>query len=156
MSWMPSSAAIGKENLYTGSSDSFSFFSLGKKDGKINYATKTNAYTFSSPAIDAEMGYVGSANGRLYGIDLVKGDIVWEFHTIGCKNDTINVFDLKGEMDVDKIRELAADIQDMPALSILYEDIFINTGVILSSPIISNQVIYFGSSDGFVYAITDK
>ena len=156
MSWMPSSASIGKENLYTGSSDSFSFFSISKNDGKINYATKTNAYSFSSPAIDEEMAYIGSANGRLYGIELVKGEIMWEFQTIGCKNDTINVFDLEGRMNVEKIKKLMADIQDMPTLSSLYKDIFINIGAILSSPIISNQVIYFGSSDGFVYAITDK
>lgn len=156
LSWMPSSASIRNENLYTGSSDSFSFFSISKQDGNINYATKTNAYTFSSPAIDKEMAYIGSANGRLYGIELDNGEIMWEFPTIGCQNDTINVFDSDGKMNIEKIKKLMEDIQDMPTLSALYKDIFINTGSILSSPIISNQVIYFGSSDGFVYAITDK
>lgn len=156
MSWMPSSASIGKENIYTGSSDSFSFFSINKKNGNIKYATKTNAYTFSSPAIDREMAYIGSANGRLYGIELDNGNIKWEFQTIGCRNDTINVFNNKGERNIEKLKTLTADITDMPTLSSLYTDIFINTGAILSSPVISNQVIYFGSSDGFIYAITDK
>ncbi len=155
-SWMPSSASIGKENIYTGSSDSFRFFSINKTNGNINYSTKTNTYTFSSPAIDAEMAYIGSANGRLYGIELEKGNVLWEFKTIGCRKDTINAFTAEGKMDAEKIKTLAAGIQDMPTLSSLYRDIFINTGAILSSPVISEQIIYFGSSDGFVYAITDK
>lgn len=155
-SWMPSSASIGKENIYTGSSDSFSFYSIDKKNGTINYATKTNAYTFSSPAIDGEMAYIGSANGRLYGIELKNGKIKWEFQTIGCKTDTIHVFNNEGERNIKKLKSLTADITDMPGLSSLYTHIFISTGAILSSPVISNQVIYFGSSDGFVYAISDK
>jgi len=85
MSWMPSSAAISGDNFYCGSSDSFSFFSINKKTGDINYATKTNAYTFSSPAIDKKMAYIGSANGRLFGINLISGEVKWEFQTIGSR-----------------------------------------------------------------------
>ena len=154
-SWMPSSAAIGKEYIYTGSSDSFSFFSMNKKTGITNYAANTNAYTFSSPAIDKEMAYIGSANGRLYGIDLDKGISRWEFQTIGCKADTLKVFNQSGAMDVNRIRELVTGVGDMPSLSIVYKDIFTGIGAILSSPAISEQIIYFGSSDGYVYAITD-
>jgi outer membrane protein assembly factor BamB len=153
---MPSSAAIGKEHIYTGSSDSFSFFSLNKETGDVNYSTKTNAYTFSSPAIDNQMAYIGSANGRLYGIELISGDIAWEFQTIGSRTDSIKLFNNDGELDSEKRNELMAGIQDMPTLSTLFTDIFVNVGAILSSPVISNQVIYFGSSDGYIYAVTDK
>ncbi|GAB2768970.1 hypothetical protein GCM10010465_12870 [Actinomadura fibrosa] len=155
-SWMPSSAAIGKENIYTGSSDSFSFYSIDKQTGAINYATKTNAYTFSSPAIDNEMAYIGSSNGRLYGIELESGDIKWHFKTGGIKSDTIRLFNEQGFMDVERYRELTKDIKDMPRLSAFMNEAFVNTGAILSSPVISNRVVYFGSSDGYVYAITDK
>jgi len=155
-SWMPSSAAIGKENIYTGSSDSFSFFSMNKKSGKINYSTKTNSYTFSSPALDREMAYVGSANGRLYGIELITGNIKWEFQTIGSKTDSTNMFNHNGKIDDKKMKALTADIKDMPTLSSLYNTVFTNSGAILTSPIISNQIIYFGSSDGYIYAITDE
>lgn len=155
-SWMPSSAAIGKDNIYIGSSDSSSFFSINKKTGKINYATKTNSYTFSSPAIDTEMAYIGSANGRLFGVDLDKGDIKWVFQTIGNKNDTIEAFNQDGKMDLQRMKKLTEGIDDMPTLSSLYSDIFIGVGAILSSPIIEHQVIYFGSSDGYIYAVSDK
>ena len=155
-SWMPSSSAIDKENIYTGSSDSFNFYSINKKSGKINYTTKTNSYTFSSPAIDNEMAYIGSANGRLYGIELTTGNIKWEFQTIGSKTDSTNMFKHNGEIDDEKMKALTVNIKDMPSLSALYNNVFSNSGAILTSPIISNQIIYFGSSDGFVYALTDK
>lgn len=155
-SWMPSSAAISKENIYTGSSDSFRFFSINKETGDINYATNTNAYTFSSPAIDSTMAYIGSANGRLYGIHLMKGDIKWEFKTVGVKNDTIKMFNDEGVMDRERMQLLSKDIKDMPSLSVLYNEALINSGAILSSPSIVNEVIYFGSSDGYIYAITNK
>lgn len=155
-SWMPSTAAIDKENIYTGSSDSFNFYSINKKTGTINYTTKTNAYTFSSPAIDSEMGYIGSTNGRLYGIELASGDIKWEFETIGVKTDTIKIFDDRGVMDAERYKALTRGFTDMPALSNFLDNAFINVGAILSSPVISNQVIYFGSLDGYIYAISNK
>lgn len=155
-SWMPSSAAIAGNNLYTGSSDAFSFYSINKSSGAINYRTNTNAYTFSSPAVDGEMAYMGSANGRLYGIDLTEGNIQWEFKTAGIHNDTIRMFEAGGKMDENRYMELTKDINDMPSLSVLMENAFAGSGAILSSPVISGQVIYFGSSDGNVYAVSDK
>lgn len=155
-SWMPSSVAIGKESIYTGSSDSFKFFSLDKKTGKIKYATNTNAYTFSTPAIDNEMGYIGVTNGRMLGIDLEFGEIKWEFKTVGAKTDTVKLFDTLGKMDIPRYKELTKGIKNMTALSKVYDNAFISAGAILSSPAVSDQVIYFGASDGFIYAISDK
>ena len=155
-SWMPSSAAIGTDNIYTGSSDSMSFFSINKETGSINYATKTNAYTFSTPTIDSEMAYVGAANGRLFGIELQTGKIMWEYRTDASKTDTIKMFDENGVLNQERAMELSKGIDNMPQLSMVYRDVFKSVGAILSSPTISNQVVYFGSSDGNVYAISDK
>jgi outer membrane protein assembly factor BamB len=156
LSWMPSTAAIGKENIYCGSSDAFSFYSISKKTGNINYKTVTKAYTFSSPAIDNEMAYIGSANGRLYGIELESGDLKWEFQTEGSNTDTIKMFTSEGKLDRERLIDLMKGVQNLSDYKFIYRNAFINTGSILSSPAISNQVIYFGSSDGYVYAITDK
>jgi outer membrane protein assembly factor BamB len=155
-SWMPSSAAIGSENIYTGSSDAFSFFGIDKQTGTIKYSTSTKAYTFSTPAIDGEMAYIGSANGRLYGIDLETGDLNWTFQTEGSRTDTIGFFNDEGNVNIERVRELSAGIEDMPTLTKLYTRIFEKSGSVLSSPAIDNQVIYFGSSDGNIYAVTDK
>jgi outer membrane protein assembly factor BamB len=155
LSWLPSSTAMDHKNLYTGSSDSFKFFSIDKKTGAINYKTETNAYTFSSPAIDNEMAYIGSANGRLYGINLESGQINWEFLTIGAATDTLKVFDEFGKFDREKLGLMAENIRDMPGLSALFTKVFVQAGAILSSPVIANQTLYFGSSDGYIYAVTN-
>ena len=65
--------------IYTGSSDGFSFYGIDKLSGKIDYKIKTNSYTFSSPAIN-KMAYIGSANGRLYGIDLDQKKVLGVFN----------------------------------------------------------------------------
>lgn len=154
-SWMPSTAAYDEENIYCGSSDSFSFFSINKKDGEINYSTKTGAYTFSSPSIDNEMAYIGSANGKLYCIDLNNGAVHWEFETIGYKTDTLRFFNDDG-IDQERLAILAENVKTMSDIDKLYNEVFVSTGAILSSPTINNQVVYFGSCDGYVYAISDK
>ena len=59
-------------------------------------------------------------------------------------------------MDIERAQELSEGIEDMPTLTGLYTRIFRQAGSILSSPAIASQVIYFGSSDGNIYAVTDK
>lgn len=156
MSWMPSSSAADDNALYTGSSDSFAFFSIDKKTGDINYKTMTNAYTFSSPVIDDEMAYIGAANGLFYGIELKSGKVKWTYRTQGIASDTIKMFKSDGTMNAMRMQELFKGITNMPQLSALYSAGFSGSGAILSSPTISGGNVYFGSSDGFVYALTQK
>ena len=77
------------------------------------------------------------------------------FKLLEVKTDTIKAFDQNGEMDAEKMKILTQDIKDMPAVSSLFTDVFAGVGAILSSPAIVDQVIYFGSSDGYIYAISD-
>lgn len=155
LSWMPSSIAITQNTLYTGSSDGFSFYSIDKKTGNINYETPTNLYTFSTPAIDNTMAYIGSSNGRLYGIHLTSGEKKWEFRTIASKTDSFNKFNDDGTLveGYNKIYNTLNSIEEFTQRNNME---FQSCGAILSSPIIHNQVIYFGSSDGYIYAVTDK
>ena len=153
-SWMPSSFAIG-DKIYCGSSDAFSFYEIDKESGKINYRISTNSYTFSSPAIDSNMAYISSANGRLYGINLNKQQIGWEFRTLGSLKDTLKIYNEDGTMNVDRLKLMAKEnsVSDYESLVRFYQKMFISQGAILSSPVIKNRVIYFGSNDGYVYAI---
>lgn len=157
-SWMPSSFAIGEKEIYSGSSDGFSFYSLNKQSGKIEYTLKTNSYTFSSPAISQNMAYIGSANGRLYGVNLEDKEIEWEYKTYGVITDTLKVYNDKGEMDIERMKTLfkSFNVNDYNSLYNFYEMSFMSTGAILSSPVANNNIIYFGSCDGYLYAISEK
>ncbi|HRW61937.1 MAG TPA: PQQ-binding-like beta-propeller repeat protein [Bacteroidales bacterium] len=153
-SWMPSSFAID-DKIYCGSSDAFSFYEIDKESGKINFRISTNSYTFSSPAIDSNMAYIGSANGRLYGINLKKKQIAWEFRTHGSLTDTLRIYNKQGILDLDKLKLRAKEskVADLESLIHFYQGMFISQGAILSSPVIKNGIIYFASNDGYVYAV---
>jgi len=153
-SWMPSSFAIG-DKIYCGSSDAFSFYEIDKESGEINYRLSTNSYTFSSPAIDSNMAYIGSANGRLYGINLKKQQISWEFRTHGSLTDTLGIYNENGIVNVERLREILKqdNVTDYDNLVRFYYKMFISQGAILSSPVIKNGIIYFGSNDRYVYAV---
>ncbi len=156
-SWMPSSFAIGND-LYCGSSDGFSFYSIDMNNGTIKKKIKTNSYTFSSPAIDSSIAYIGSANGRLYGIDLNMGEIVWEYRTEGSKSDTLKIYNEKGELDVNRFKEILTtkQVDNYDKLVDFYNNSFKSVGSIVSSPVIDNGVLYFTSFDGYVYAISGE
>jgi len=156
-SWMPSSFAIG-DKLYCGSSDGFSFYAINKEDGEIDYTAKTHSYTFSSPAVSSNMAYIGSANGRLYAIDLKHEKIAWEYLTHGAKTDTINIYNDHGAMDAERFKVLAKkmELNNYSKLVDFYKLYFKSSGAIVSSPVIYDGIIYFTSMDGYIYAITNK
>ncbi len=156
-SWMPSSFAVG-ENLYCGSSDGFCFYTIDKNTGEIINKINTGSYTFSSPAIDQGMAYVGSANGRLYGINLKDQSISWQFKTKAIRQDTLNIYDNEGKINKEKLKQYMIEMNanNYNDLVNMYFSFFESSGAIVSSPLIQNQMIYFGSSDGFVYALSNK
>ena len=107
---MPSLFSDSNGMIHNGSSIGFSFYGINKLSGKIDYKIKTNSYTFSSPAINNKVAYVGSTNGRLYGISLYQKKVVCEFLTEGAKTHTIKIYNTEGVSEVEifraKLREI--------------------------------------------------
>lgn len=52
---------------------------LNPKDGEELWTAAVQGDVDSSPVIVGDVAYVGSTRGRLYGIDIKTGDILWEF-----------------------------------------------------------------------------
>ena len=131
----------------------FCFYVIDKATGKIIKTINTHSYTFSSPAIDHQMAYVGSANGRLYGINLNDQTVSWEYKSKVIKGDTLGIYNEKGTMDKEKLRDLMVkmDATNYPNLVKMYERLFKSSGAILSSPVIANeQFIMEAQMDGFM------
>ena len=104
------------------------------------------------------MAYVGSANGRLYGINLNEQSIDWEYKSKTVKDDTLGVYNEKGLMDKEKLRDLMIkmDATNYPNMVKMYKHFFESSGAILSSPVIANETIFYGSADGYIYALSEK
>lgn len=148
-SWVISSPAVQNGKIYFGTSDSGMFHALDAKTGAPVFSLKTQGWPmFSSPAIAGNMLYIGTHEGKLLAIDLGSQQIAWSFQTDGSRQNGPTYTKADGTPNY----EAAYDDN-------FYDDIVVGVqrmmqvGAVLSSPAVANQVIYFGSADGNVYAI---
>jgi eukaryotic-like serine/threonine-protein kinase len=150
-SWMPSSFAVNQDTLYTGSSDAAGFFALNKKTGKVNYSVKLPCFAFSTPAYSNGTIFIGSLNGCLYSIDTKTRKINSRFSTLGHTRDILHALNDDGSLN-EKVFPTGSDYDS----SVLWTEILMSTGSIFSSPVVENNVVYFGSTDSCFYAVQDN
>jgi eukaryotic-like serine/threonine-protein kinase len=120
------------------------------KTGVLKYSLSFHHWPmFSSPAIAGRSLYIGSNAGTLMAIDLDKRATAWTFSTDGAKQNSAALTQKDGDPNY------AAAFGDT-----FYDDLvlgvskMLSIGAVLSSPVIERDVIYFGSTDGNVYAIS--
>lgn len=127
-----SSPAIAGGVIYFGSVDQH-LYALDLQSGRQKWKYKTESAVTSSPAVSAGTVYFGSYDGNFYALDAATGKLKWKFATEGERR-----FTAKG------IHALQPKGESMPDPWDFY----------LSSPAVANGVVYFGSGDGHVYALS--
>jgi len=146
--WVISSPAVRDGVVYFGTSDPPFFRSLDTKTGAPGIVLPAGMFIFSSPAVAGQMAYFGSFNGKLHAVDLQTGKYKWEFQTESGKQDALGLIGADGKPNFPAIF-VSNFWEDMVlAVNKLY-----TLGSILSSPVVENGVIYFGSTDGYLYAL---
>ncbi len=125
------SPAIAGRTAYVGSTDG-NLYAVDLGHGTLRWKLATGARVTSSPAVSNGVVYVVSYDGNLYAADASAGTLKWKFATQGERRFAGT--HLHGVLPV---------AERMP-------DPF---NVFLSSPAVSNGVVYFGSGDGYVYAV---
>ncbi len=126
-----SSPAIADGTLYAGSSDHF-LYALDASNGTLRWKFKTGGRITSSPAVSAGLAYFGSFDSNFYAVDAATGQLKWKFTTGGERRFAAN--HLHGA-------EPAAETMPDPF------DFY------LSSPVVANGAVYFGSGDTNIYAL---
>jgi outer membrane protein assembly factor BamB len=154
-SWILTTAAVLNGTVYFGTSDTYLMLALDAKTGRKKYSFKATGYLYSSPAIAGETGYFGDFTGNFYALDLNSGGTKWQiFSTEGRKTNAARILNEKGELDF----AFTAGTQDLSfyesSVDVMNE--FYHLGSIVSSPAISGNVVYFGSADGYLYALERK
>lgn len=150
LSWVNATPAVRDGMVYTGTSDSARFFALDAKTGRLRFNFDAKGQVFASPALAGDLAYVGSSTGRLYTVDAKTGAKVGEFQTEASKNDPMKILNAEGGFNPQAAYgPYFHDYQDM-VLSVY--KIF-SVGAIWSSPVVDRGVVYFGSTDGNLYAI---
>jgi outer membrane protein assembly factor BamB len=149
-SWVNSTPAVRDGMVYFGTSDSSRFQAVDAKTGRLRFTFDARAYIFSSPALAGDLAYIGDENGKLYAVDARSGKLAWEFQTESSKKNEHQYLKADGSFNAEVIyAPLFNDYQDMP----LGVSRIFSVGAIFSSPVVDHGTVYFGSTDGFLYAL---
>lgn len=144
--WVSNTPAVSGGVVYVGTNP---FNALDANTGKLLYSFQARSGVFSSPAIAGDTAYFGSLIGSLFAIDTKTGKQVWEFKTEGAKTDPLKVLASDGKWNQAAFAPVFNDFQD--DYITMYKRFTV--GSVLSSPVLDNGEIYFGSTDGFLYAL---
>jgi outer membrane protein assembly factor BamB len=145
--WVLTTPAYYAGKVYFGTSDSRAFTAL-KADGSLLFSKNYLAYIYSSPAVWTSYGYFGTCGGRLFCADLKTGDLVWEFKTEGAKADPDDMLNDNGTIKV------PVDMSSESAMFAWMNKLY-RSGIVISSPVVGNGALYFGSTDGYLYALKE-
>jgi outer membrane protein assembly factor BamB len=147
-SWVITSPAVDGGKVYYGTSDTGQFYALDAATGARLFSFDAKFPVFSSPAIAGGVLYVGTFDGRLHAVDLKTQQPLWVFTTEASKQNAASVTGADGRLDFGKIFKFNFVDEMNAGLVKLFA-----TGAIVSSPAIDKNAVYFGSTDGAVYAL---
>ena len=126
-----SSPAVTSNTIYIGSADR-NLYAVNRADGTLKWKFPTRGSVNSSPAVSQGLVMFASVDGNFYAVDAETGKQTWSFKTAGERR-----FTAPGIHGATPRTQIMADPFDL----------------FLSSPTVSNGVVYFGSGDNNVYAL---
>lgn len=148
LSWVITSPAVVNGKVFFATSDSALYHVVDAATGKSVLKKEGKAYMFSSPAVVNDVVLIGVLNGTLEARDVNTGEVLWEFQTDASKQN--NGWVLTADRKFNQPLLFYSNWREAP---IVATDQQFSVGSIFSSPLLANGVVYFGSTDGFLYAI---
>ncbi len=146
-SWIIATPIEKEGKLFFGTSDSYAFYSLNNFYGEEGWKAAMPMRSYATPAWHDTLIFAGCFNGYLYGFGQQKGEVKWTFQTNGSKKNYLQVYDSTGHFRKDF--NLYGDDSTIRA----GEEKIFDLGAIISSPVVRQDRIYFGSTDGSLYAV---
>lgn len=147
-SWVITSPAVYDGKAYFGTSDSGLFHVLDARTGAKQFTFDAKFPIFASPAVASGVIYVGTFGGRLHAYDLKTNEPLWTFETDASKQNAPAFTDKEGKLDFGKMMSANYSDEMVIGLGKLF-----TMGSIVSSPVVENDSVYFGSTDGYVYVL---
>ena len=126
------SSAVWRDGTVLFGSDDGNVYAVEAASGRQRWMAHTGGPVASTPALSGDRVFAVSRDGRLYALDLHTGEVLWKFATEGERR-----FEAKGLHGMQPRTQTFADMYD----------------VYLSSPLVVEGKVIFGSGDGHVYAV---
>lgn len=146
--WTIASPAVKDGIVYFPTSDGTRFKALEASTGNVKFDLQNKAVSFSSPALAGNVAFYGTSDGYLNAVSLVDGTLKATFQTDGSKENGPKFTDENGRLRTNLMypdRTLDGMVIGMRTMMTL--------GSVLSSPVVVDGVVYFGSTDGHLYAV---
>jgi outer membrane protein assembly factor BamB len=103
---------------------------------------------FSSPAVVGDVVLIGVLNGTLEARDMKTGELLWDFQTETSKQNKGWV--LTADRKFNNPMLYYSNWREAPVVA---TDRQFGIGAIFSSPLVESGGVYFGSTDGCLYAL---
>lgn len=148
MGWTIASPAFKDGVVYFPTSDGTRFKALDAATGTVRFDLQNKAVSFSSPAIAGDVAFYGTSDGYLNAVSIKDGTLTATFRTDGSKENGPRYTDENGRLRSNLMypdRTLDGMMIGMRTMMTL--------GSVLSSPVVADGVVYFGSTDGNLYAV---
>ena len=148
LSWVITSPAVVRGKVYFATSDSSLYHVVDAATGKSIIQQKDKAYMFSSPTVVGDVVLIGVMNGTLVARDTKTGNVLWEYQVGTSKKNEGWV--LTADRKFNEAWTFASSWREAPMVSTERQ---FDIGAIFSTPLVVNGVVYFGSTDGYLYAL---
>lgn len=125
-------SAVWHQGLVIFGSDDGHVYAVDAASGRQRWKVRTGGPVSSTPAVHEGRVYATSYDGRLLALDARTGEVLWKFATAGERR-----FEARGLHGQQPLQQTFADPFD----------------VYLSSPVVANGLVYFGSGDQHLYAV---
>jgi outer membrane protein assembly factor BamB len=126
------SSPVWHDGLVVFGSDDGNVYAVDAASGRQRWMARTDGPVASTPAIAGDRVFATSYDGRLHALDARTGEVLWKFATEGERR-----FEARGLHGMQPRTQTFADMYD----------------VYLSSPVVADGKVFFGSGDGHVYAV---
>ncbi len=145
---MIASPAVLDGVVYFPTADGVRFKALDTATGQLIFSVVNKDVSFSSPALVNGIAYYGTTDGWVHAVDIETGRMVHEFQTQGSKENSGKYLNDQGAPDAARIFPDQTLDGVMVGLNRIH-----SLGSVLSSPVAAGGILYFGSTDGNLYAI---
>jgi len=146
--WVIASPAVHQDRVYFPTSDGKRFKALDALNGKVVFDLENEAISFSSPAIAGGLVYFGTSDGWFHAVDIKTGKMRAQFRTEGSRQHAAAFTNASGKLD---FGSMYPD-HTLDGMILGLHRMF-SLGSILSSPVLAEDTVYFGSTDGHLYAL---
>jgi outer membrane protein assembly factor BamB len=149
-SWVNNSMVVHDGKSYFGTSIPGIMHAVDAKTGKVVFDLPTGTPVFASMALSGDTLYLGNFGGKLTAIDLKMQKPAWVFETDGSKQNAPSMTNTDGSIKFETVFSAPTPYYEDMVLAV--HKLF-TMGTILSSPVVVDDTVYFGSTDGNLYAV---